>query len=105
MSRELPQWEIPKWHPDIGDASQEVAMLKLLAEKLNENQMGISIKYIEIEEGYLSLELTRKGLHLGEVQIVPGDPDKRMRYGLFMGEKDRYATNAEDVVKIISGTL
>jgi hypothetical protein len=75
-------WQVPKWHPDFGDAARELELLKAVASRLVTHGTCLNVDLECYEEGYMNVNVLRGSVKIAEIHVVPADLDGRM-LGLF----------------------
>jgi len=79
------QWKTPKWHPDFGDPSQELNLLKTLCFKIIELGYDFNFELDCFEEGYICVYGLKNNKLFFEFQVV--NPDKNI-IGIFLENGD-----------------
>ncbi len=74
-------WEAPTWHPDFGNPTVEVEMLRAFCIKAIERFPNLTTALLTPEEGYLHVEVNKSSKKLAEIHIVSDEANQR--FGIF----------------------
>jgi len=106
MSTDPTSWTVPQWHPDLGDPQPQLRLLRTLAVLFLQRCRAGSVELLQVEEGYLHVDLRVRTSKVGEVHIVERGADMPGAwYGVFLfpshGDVERYFRDAKDAVEFI----
>ena len=94
-------WVPPNWHPDFGNPTVELESLRAVSSAILANIPQTEVCLECVEEGYMSVEIMRCGVAIGEVNVIDSD-SVRQRYGVFIetyaAEDEAYFADIESVV-------
>lgn len=100
-------WRCPTWHPDFGDPTDELELLRSLAVHLI-RAIPTSQVSLEIPEpGLMMLRITVPRGHSAEVHSVPGlTREEGRRFAIFVSpgypdEIEKYRNSVDETVKVI----
>ena len=76
-------WTAPEWHPDFGDPTEELESLRAVSAAILNSIPQAPVRLECVEEGYMSVEVTQRGVTIGEVNVVDSDSTDQ-RFGVFI---------------------
>ncbi len=84
-------WIAPVWHPDCGDAEEELRLLKTFCGKLIQQHPEYSVKLALPEEGYMNVDIFMgQNTKIGELLIVVAGGKKQYALFLFQNGEEEY---------------
>jgi hypothetical protein len=99
-------WKAPQWHPDFGEPEIELRLLRAFSAQFLERFPEGGVELINVEEGYMHVELFVSGQMIGEVHIVQRGTGKPGRwYGVFLSQgkqEEQYFTAAKEGLDFIA---